>query len=178
MAAQSYPAFPAELNGGRVVLRRATEADVPRFAQIVAEPEVAAWWPRQDADRLRGDMFGEDVATYAIELDDGVIGSVMVWEEADPDYRSASLDVFIDTAHLGQGLGGDALRTLAKWLFEVRGHHRITIDPAVANARARRAYEKVGFKPVGVMRRYECSPDRQWRDGLLMDLLPDELRGA
>jgi aminoglycoside 6'-N-acetyltransferase len=60
--------------------------------------------------------------------------------------------------------------------FESRGHHRITIDPAVANERAIRAYEGVGFKQVGVMRRYERGADGDWHDGLLLDLLPEDLR--
>jgi aminoglycoside 6'-N-acetyltransferase len=34
----------------------------------------------------------------------------------------------------------------------------------------------VGFRPVGVMRRYERGPDGSWHDGLLMDLLPEDLR--
>jgi aminoglycoside 6'-N-acetyltransferase len=67
------------------------------------------------------------------------------------------------------------VRTLARWLFDVRGHHRITIDPAVANERAIRAYERVGFRRVGVMRRYERGADGTWHDGLLLDLLPEEL---
>jgi aminoglycoside 6'-N-acetyltransferase len=34
----------------------------------------------------------------------------------------------------------------------------------------------VGFRPVGVMRRYERGPDGVWHDGLLMDMLAGELR--
>ena len=49
------------------------------------------------------------------------------------------------------------------------------IDPAVDNAAAIRSYTKVGFKPVGVMRRYERGADDSWHDNLLMDLLPEEL---
>jgi aminoglycoside 6'-N-acetyltransferase len=37
------------------------------------------------------------------------------------------------------------------------------------------AYQRVGFRPVGVMRRYERGPDGCWHDGLLMDLLPEDL---
>jgi aminoglycoside 6'-N-acetyltransferase len=36
--------------------------------------------------------------------------------------------------------------------------------------------EPVGFKPVGIMRRAERAPDGRWRDGLLMELLAEELR--
>ena len=37
------------------------------------------------------------------------------------------------------------------------------------------AAEKVGFRPVGITREYWRSPDGEWRDGLLMDLLAREL---
>jgi aminoglycoside 6'-N-acetyltransferase len=61
-------------------------------------------------------------------------------------------------------------------LIDERGHHRNTIDPAADNAAAIRAYEKAGFKPVGVMRRYERDTGGDgWHDGLLMELLADEL---
>lgn len=54
----------------------------------------------------------------------------------------------------------------------------LTIDPAVDNAAAIRAYEKVGFRKVGVMREYWRSPDGTWRDCLLVDLLKHELDRA
>ena len=65
--------------------------------------------------------------------------------------------------------------TLARYLIRVRGHHRVTIDPAADNERAIRAYGRVGFRPVGIMRAYERGPDGAWHDGLLMDLLADDL---
>jgi aminoglycoside 6'-N-acetyltransferase len=68
-----------------------------------------------------------------------------------------------------------AIRALARYLIDVRGHHRLTIDPAAANERAIHAYRRVGFRPVGIMRRYERGPDGTWHDGLLMDLLAGEL---
>jgi RimJ/RimL family protein N-acetyltransferase len=47
----------------------------------------------------------------------------------------------------------------------------ITIDPAAANQRAIRCYSAVGFRPVGVMRRYERGADGSFHDGLLMELV-------
>ena len=41
----------------------------------------------------------------------------------------------------------------------------------MANENAIRAYAKVGFRPVGVMRSYERNADGTWHDNLLMDLL-------
>jgi RimJ/RimL family protein N-acetyltransferase len=64
---------------------------------------------------------------------------------------------------------------LARHLFDQRGHHRITIDPAAANDQAIRSYAQVGFRPVGIMRQYERGGDGHFHDGLLMDLLRGEL---
>jgi aminoglycoside 6'-N-acetyltransferase len=103
------------------------------------------------------------------------VGTVQFHEENEPDYRHAGLDIFLDAEHQGRGLGSEALRTLARYLVEVRGHHRLTIDPSAANERAIRAYGRIGFRPVGLMRRYERGADGTFHDGLLMDLLADEL---
>jgi aminoglycoside 6'-N-acetyltransferase len=78
--------------------------------------------------------------------------------------------------YVGKGLGSDTLRTLARYLFEDRGHHRLTIDPALTNERAIGAYKKVGFKPIGIAREYEMGADGTFHDNLLMDMLVGELR--
>ena len=80
-------------------------------------------------------------------------------------YRHASLDIAIATEHQGKGLGPEALRLAIGYLIEERGHHRFTIDPSAANERAISAYARLGFKPVGVMRRYERHADGEWHDG-------------
>lgn len=68
------------------------------------------------------------------------------------------------------------MRTLARYLFGVRGHHRIVIDPAAQNHYAISTYAAVGFRTVGVMREYERNPDGTgWHDGVLMELLVSEL---
>ena len=104
------------------------------------------------------------------------MGAIQFYEENEPDYRHAGMDLFLATERQNQGLGREALRLLARHLFEECGHHRLVIDPAAANARAIRVYEAVGFKPVGVMREYERGSDGSFHDGLLMDLLRAELR--
>ncbi|MEU7848361.1 GNAT family protein [Micromonospora parva] len=165
------------LHGRAVTLRPATAADVPALTAIRADPEVRRWWRGGDdlADSVRADLADDDLHVYAIEHDGRVVGAIQWYAESDPDYRHASLDVFLDPAVRGAGLGGDAIRTLARHLIDEYGHHRFTIDPAAANSAAIRAYAKVGFRPVGVLRRYERGADGRWHDGLLMDLLADDL---
>jgi aminoglycoside 6'-N-acetyltransferase len=112
---------------------------------------------------------------FVIEVVGALIGFVQYFEEADPNYRHATIDIVLHPDWTDRGFGTEAVRTLARHLFDDLGHHRITIDPAVVNARAIASYRKVGFRDVGVMRRYERANDGQWRDSLLMDLLAEEL---
>ena len=91
-------------------------------------------------------------------------------------YRHAGIDISLHPDAHGRGLGTETVRTVARWLFGERGHHRITIDPAAHNAVAIRCYERVGFRPVGVMREYERGLDGSWHDGLLMEMLTTDLR--
>lgn len=165
------------LRGERVTLRPLEAADVPRLAEIAAEPEVAHWWlglSEEDLVELAGSE--EETVPFVVELDGETIGLAQVGEETEPDYRHANVDLFLTSARHGLGLGADTVRTLANWLFEERDHHRITIDPAAANERAIRSYESLGFKRVGVMRQYERGTDGDWHDGLLLDLLREDLR--
>jgi aminoglycoside 6'-N-acetyltransferase len=165
-----------ELRGDRVVLRPLGPADAPRLAELGAEPEVARWWPGLTEEHLRAKAEGrDDVTAFAVEHEGELVGLAQVAEEPDPEYRHAGIDLFLATAWQGQGLGTDTVRTLARHLVDERGHHRITIDPAAHNERAIRCYERVGFKRVGVLRRYELGPDGVWYDGLLLDLLAEEL---
>jgi aminoglycoside 6'-N-acetyltransferase len=158
-------------------MRALTEADLPRLLEILLQPGVSEWWPCYDMARLRADTFETPGTTaLAIELGGEFVGMVMYSEETDPFYKSASIDIALDITCVGQGLGSDTLRTVARHLFEARGHHRLSIDPALANERAIGAYKKVGFKPVGVMRSYEKGADGTFHDNLLMDMLADELR--
>ena len=164
------------LRGARVALRPLAEEDFPRLLEILRDPDVRAWWGDYDEARLRRDYFADDAdAGFTIRAGDEIVGLVSYWEEKEPDYRHAGMDIVLAPDRHGEGLAQDALRTLARHLVEERGHHRLVIDPALANKRAIRAYEKVGFRQVGVMRRAERSPDGVWRDCLLMDLLADEL---
>ena len=164
------------LAGEGLVLRPLVEADRPRLLEILAQPDVHRWWGAQSPEQNVDDFMNDDeVVAFAIDIDGTLAGSIQYSEETDPDYRHASIDLFLTGTAQGHGYGPEAIRTLARHLFGPRGHHRITIDPAAANDRAIRAYERVGFKPVGIMRNYERGPDGTWHDSLLMDLLPDEL---
>jgi aminoglycoside 6'-N-acetyltransferase len=150
----------------RLTLRPLRESDIAPLLEVVNESE---WWGDTDAEDL-----GNDGHAFAIEVDGDLAGWLGYDEENDPDYRYASLDITLAPAYRDSGIGPEALRAVIDWLIG-KGHHRFTIDPAAHNHRAIRAYEKVGFRPVGRLRNYERGRDGSWHDGLLMDLLADDL---
>jgi len=172
------PPFPTDLvlEGQVVRLRPVLATDHARLDSILAEPSVARWWTAASEAGAAADwLASEESIHFVIEADGVVVGSLQIDEELDPDYEFASIDLFLAGEAQGRGLGPDAIRTISRYLIEGRGHHRLTIDPNVANDHAIRAYTKVGFKPVGVMRAYERNADGSWHDNLLMELLAGEL---
>ena len=165
------------LRGRLVVLEPLAEAHVTELRRILATPEVRAWWG--DEAEVAGWPFADDPAStrFAVLFEGAVVGMVQFAEETDDRYRHAWIDVFVDPAVHGRGIGRDAVGTLARYLVAERGHHRLVIDPAADNEPAVRCYSAVGFRPVGVMRRYERDVDGDgWHDGLLMELLAEELQ--
>ena len=164
------------LTGTQVTLRPVRAGDRQKLGQIFSDPEVARWWGDPAKSVEDALAVSEDDSQFLIELDGEAIGFIQCSEETDPMYRHASIDISLRSPWQGKGLGPDAIRTLARYLINQHGHHRLTIDPAAHNTHAIKANERVGFKPVGLMRHYELGPSGEWHDGLLMDMLANELR--
>jgi aminoglycoside 6'-N-acetyltransferase len=161
---------------GRLRLRPLAPDDDAELLRIHATPEVARWWDEPDEGFPLSD--DPESTRLVIEVDGRVAGMIQYAEELTPKYKHASIDLFLDPALHNQGHGSEAVRRVVRLLIDERDHHRITIDPAGTNAAAIRAYEKVGFRRVGVMRSYERDADgRDWHDGLLMELLAGEETG-
>lgn len=152
-----------------LTLRALRPADTEDLLRIHRTPEVRRWWgdpepgfPDDDPGAVR----------WTILVDGEVAGLVQFVEELEPRYRHAGIDIFLDPAWHGRGIGSEVVARVVDHLVRERGHHRITIDPAVENRAAVRAYEKAGFTAVGVMQAYERDVDGDgWHDGLLMELV-------
>src|SRR5258708_23534062 len=165
------------LAGRRVRLRPGRPGDAARLRGILAEPSVSRGWGEPDRvavieEDVRG---GGSSVRLVVEIDGQVGGGIQYHEENDPMYRHAGIDIYLGSRFQGQGAGREAVALVARYLFDQRGHHRITIDPAAANDQAIRSYSKVGFRPVGVMRQYERGGDGHFHAGLPIDLLRCEL---
>ena len=107
------------LAGQTVVLRPVEPRHAEPFLAILQTPEVARWWPDYTLDRVRRELLGQQV--FAIEAFRETVGLIMFDEDEVPQYRHAGVDVALDPRVHGQGLGADAVRTLARHLFHDRG---------------------------------------------------------
>lgn len=163
------------LADGELVLRALEERDIEPLLGVISAPGVAEWWgPVEDREHEAEGLWNTaDGGAFAIEVSGELAGWLGYDEVLEPSYRHASLDIVLAPPFQDRGYGRRALRLAIGWLTGERGHHRITIDPLVANARAVHVYELAGFRRVGVLRRYQRLHDGRWHDGLLMELVAE-----
>jgi aminoglycoside 6'-N-acetyltransferase len=160
------------LTGPRVRLEPVAPPHRARLEELRRAAEVVRWWQEPEGDWLADE---DDTVKYAVLAGGEVIGFAEWYEETEPMFRHAGIDLFLDPARHGEGLGTETVRVLAAHLVDELGFHRLVIDPEASNEVAIACYRKVGFRPVGVMRRYSRDRFGEWQDGLLMDLLAEEL---
>lgn len=169
---------------GKLIRLRAFEPeDAPTILTWLNDPEVQEFqgtrYPRsltnlQERNETSGIRFSS--ANFAVEaLDDGtLIGEVWIGCEH-PEMRVGDLSITIgDKSRWDKGYGTDTMRTVCRFGFDMMNLHRIELHVFSENLRARRAYQKVGFREEGVLRdgifKYG-----HYMDDIVMGLLEGEL---
>ena len=172
-----YHSHMTLLNGSAVQLRPVTRSDLPVLVPIRRAPEVQARWGGGGDARatIEAELDDPNLTAFVIEMRGQVVGWIHWAAEENPNYRYATIDLYLAPEMHNRGLGTDAVRTLARYLIDELRHHRLEVDVAADNAAAIGCFRKVGFRPVGVRRFAERDYDGRWSDGLLMDLLAEEL---
>src|SRR6202000_839141 len=89
-------------------LRPLAPADSAELRRIRAAPEVRRWWGEIEDGFPESDE--PESVRFTIVADGGVVGMIQYCEENDPRYRHAAIDIFVDPARRGRGLGTEALR--------------------------------------------------------------------
>ncbi|MFG3283240.1 GNAT family N-acetyltransferase [Streptomyces sp. NPDC048111] len=164
VGAASRPDFRTKpsLRGEQVLLRPVTVDDVPALMPMLLDAEVSrltgnhsdgvpdeskilTWYGSRRAQDDRLDLAVVEVATGS------VVGEVVL-NEWDPGNESCNFRICLVPGTYGSGLGTEAARLVVGYGFERLGLHRISLEVYAFNARARRAYEKVGFVAEGVLR--------------------------
>ncbi|MFC0543612.1 GNAT family N-acetyltransferase [Kutzneria chonburiensis] len=88
----------------------------------------------------------------AVDRASGRYVGEVVLNELDPNNNSCSFRIALGATGQNRGLGTEATRLVLGYAFERVGLHRISLEVYSFNSRARRVYEKVGFRAEGVLR--------------------------
>jgi RimJ/RimL family protein N-acetyltransferase len=187
------PGFAAKptLTGDKVVLRPFNDGDLPAIRAVLLDPEAriltgsvhdeatahAAEPPDEEKPLL--DWYGTRNA-QADRLDLAVVDKVSgecvgeaVLNQWDPGNESCNFRIFIGPNGRDRGLGSEATRLIVGYGFERLGLHRISLEVYAFNPRARRAYEKAGFRVEGVLRE-SLRYNGDWIDATVMSILATE----
>jgi RimJ/RimL family protein N-acetyltransferase len=101
-----------------------------------------------------------------------LIGIVRLKRVAAED-RNADFGIAIERGHWSRGYGTDATRTILRFAFTEMNLHRVSLGVIDYNARARRCYEKCGFREEGREREHRFH-EGQWCDRIIMGILQRE----
>ena len=167
---------------GRLVrLRARREEDATVLNPMFGDPDVLAGLTVPFPQSLAGyrawvesDRRDEASVTFVIETLDAEAVGVCSLDQIQLRNRGANLGIWVGKPHWGRGLGTDAVRTLCRFGFAHLNLQRITLHVYAPNQRAVRAYEKVGFRLEGTLRRAQFVGGR-YVDELVMGLLAEEL---
>jgi RimJ/RimL family protein N-acetyltransferase len=170
-------AFEGEL----VRLRAVEEEDLSRINEGIWDPEVSQYllvpWPQPLAgtrewwERRRT---SESDAAFAIETLAGEFVGGCGLHEISARNRSAILGIWLARPYWEKGYGTDAVRTLCRFAFQEMNLQRVELGVLETNPRGVRAYEKVGFKEEGRLRRFMFVGGR-YVDMIMMGVLAADL---
>ena len=144
--------------GEAVALRPMTIAEFPMFYKWATESEAAPFW-YEDGRTPTYEEFARDWKEYYFDgsqpekgrcfiilVGDRAIGQVN-YNDINMENNSVELDIIIaEDINKNKGYGTDALKTLARYLFQNMNVELCWIEPIARNTRAIRAYEKAGFR--------------------------------
>jgi RimJ/RimL family protein N-acetyltransferase len=178
---EDFRRIESPFEGRLVRLRAVEESDLPRINEGIWDPAVSQFlsmvWPEPVAgtrEWWEGARKNPTTAAFAIETLAGELVGVCSLEGISPRNRSAEVGIWLGRPYWDHGLGTDAVRTLCRFGFGEMNLQRIVLQVYDTNPRARHAYEKVGFKEEGRLRRGQFVGGGHV-DVIVMGLLAEDL---
>jgi RimJ/RimL family protein N-acetyltransferase len=155
------PRHPVELAAGPYRLRAWAESDAPAVLAAAADPEIARWNPFASttpdlAAALawcagRADWDGSHASWAVCAASGELLGSVSL-HQLDPHNAGGEVGYWTAPPARGRGVAAAAVRTAARFAFEVLGLQRVELFHAVDNPASCRVATKAGFALEGTHR--------------------------
>ncbi len=172
------------LTGELVRLEPLTEAVLADYLVGLADPEVtrltgthASFEPAQVEQWLSSRRAQHDRADWAVlRRGDGRFLGEAVLNDLDPENASVNYRIWLAGPQAyGNGYGTEATRLVLDYALGTVGLHRVSLGVLDFNPRARRVYEKCGFRLEGRLRE-AVRWDDGWHDELVMSVLSTDSR--
>lgn len=128
----------------------------------------AAQLERVDATRRRARA--DESYSYAIELEDMIVGTLTISDVVRGSFQSAHLGYWVSKPVNGRGVATVAVARAVQIAFEDLALHRLQAATLLRNHASQRVLEKNGFERIGVARDYLRIAGR-WQDHILFGLV-------
>ena len=161
-------------------LRRLEEKDIPGMLEWMHDPEINRWF-RFDAasmteERVKKFIAGSFTETnrhYAIaDDDDNYLGTISL-EDIDRENANALYAVSLRADAWGKDIAYTATKMLLDIAFRELDLERVYLNVLSDNGRAKRFYEKAGFRYEGRFRKH-LKLRGEWRDWDWYSILKEE----
>lgn len=181
---------PPRLTTGRLVVRLATEADVPAIVayQKRNREHFGPWSPQAPDGFYTEPFWRERIRQNLDEFHCGLSARFFLWDHADPvsvignasiaevvrgAFQACYLGYSIDAAAEGKGMMREGLEQIIAWTFDDLGLHRIMANYMPHNRRSGRLLRRLGFTVEGYARDY-LKINGRWEDHVLTSLTRPE----
>ena len=148
----------------------AAPADIPTIRGIEADPRYEGLVGRWSEPQHREEMARDSSRYFVLRDGSGDVAAFALLRGFGDSDRKLHLKR-IAAREPGQGLGSRLLEALLDHLYATTDVNRIDLDVFLGNDRARRAYEKSGFRVEGVLRDNHSNADGSFSSQWLMSVL-------
>ncbi|MFN8513010.1 MAG: GNAT family N-acetyltransferase [Thermomicrobiales bacterium] len=180
--------LPDELRSARIVVRpyRAGDAEAVFAAIVESRAELLPWM-----DWVDHHQSVEDTRDFCVRCAAGWLGrtalDVGIFDARDGGFLGATgfpkfdwglrkfeVGYWLRTSAWGHGYVHEAVRLLARLVFEELGGVRLELRCDARNERSRRVAERAGFMLEGRLRNESRDPQGRLRDTLVFGLVPED----
>jgi RimJ/RimL family protein N-acetyltransferase len=172
------------VTGERAALGMVRREHLPALASWFNDPEVRRGLSHRGVVNVEGEeKWYEEVTeagraprptmvAFAVHAaDDAELVGACSLEGIDHNFLRADFGIFLGRRR-SEGIGGDAVRLVLDWAFEILGLRNVMLETYDFNETALRAYERAGFREIGRRRDAVLALGRR-HDSILMDATPE-----
>lgn len=170
------------LSDQELTLRAIEEGDAPVLQAMINDPElehaVVGWsHPVSLGEQKRwiANLPGESAIRYAIDNGEGMVGTAIL-SALDWKNRTANLNIKLLGEARGRGYGTRAMKLVVAYCFGELNLNCLTANVLAENTASCRLWEKLGFRPEGVLRQRVYKGGR-YHDLRAYSLLREEYDG-